>query len=43
MTFKLCKQLIMLGRTEGMKDKLDAYLAADRITVDEYNELTAML
>lgn len=43
MAYKLCKQLIALGRTAGMDDKLDAYLAADRITVEEYEELTRLL
>lgn len=42
-TYKLCKKLIALGRTEGLKDKLDVYLAADRITAEEYEELMGML
>lgn len=43
MAYKLCKQLISLGRTDGMQDKLDAYLAADRITAEQYGELMALL
>lgn len=43
MTYKLCKKLIALGRTDGLKEKIDVYLAADRITVEEYEELMALL
>ena len=39
----LCKLLIARGRTDGLNDKMDAYLANDRLTVEEYNSLTAML
>lgn len=41
--FNLCKTLIQRGRTDGLLDKMDAFLAADRLTVGEYNELLAML
>ena len=41
--FNMCKQLIHLGKTDGLQEKMDAYLANDRLTVEEYNELTAML
>ena len=41
--FNLCKLLIQKGRTNGLQDKMDVYLAADRLTTEEYNELTAML
>ena len=40
--YNLCKQLIALGKTQGLQEKMDAYLANDRLTVEEYNELTAM-
>ena len=43
MTYKLCKRLIELGRTEGLADKLDVYFAADRLTYEEYDELMGML
>lgn len=39
----LCVLLIKRGRTDGLAEKMDAYLAADRLTVDEYAELTEML
>lgn len=41
--YKLCKALIERGRTEGLVDKMDAYLAVDRLTVGEYDELMKML
>lgn len=41
--YDLCKLLIARGRTDGLIDKMDAYLANDRLTVEEYNSLTAML
>ena len=41
--FNLCKVLINKGRTTGLKDKMDTYLAADRLTTEEYNELVALM
>ena len=41
--FNLCKALIKRGRTDGLLEKMDAFLAADRFTVEEYNELLEML
>lgn len=41
--FNLCKILINRHRTEGLQDKVDAFLAADRLTVEEYNELVALM
>lgn len=41
--FNLCKKLIELGRTDGLQDKMDVYLAADRLTAEEYAELSSML
>lgn len=41
--YNLCKKLINLGKTDGLQAKLDVYLANDRLTTDEYNELTGML
>ena len=41
--FNLCKALIQRGKTDGLIDKMDAYLANDRLTVEEYNELIGML
>lgn len=41
--YNLCKLLIARGRISGLTDKMDAYLANDRLTVEEYNSLMAML
>ena len=41
--FNLCKLLINKGRTTDLQDKMDAYLAADRLTTEEYNELVALM
>lgn len=41
--YNLCKLLMARGRVDGLTDKMDAYLANDRLTVEEYNNLTAML
>lgn len=45
MAYKLMKRIITRGgydRDEVM-NKLDAFLAADRITVEQYKELMAMM
>ena len=34
--YNLCKLLIDRGRTDGLQDKMDVYLAADRLTPEEY-------
>ena len=41
--YNLCKLLIDRGRTEGLIEKMDAYLAADRLTVEEYSKLADLL
>ena len=41
--FNLCKLLITKGLTTGLQDKMDAYLAADRLTTEESNELVALM
>lgn len=49
MTFELMKRVITRGKELGRLDKeatqkkLDAFLAADRISVEEYQELTALM
>lgn len=43
MTYQLCKKLIESGKTFGLKDKLDVFLLNNRITEEQYNELTEML
>lgn len=41
--YNLCLLLIRKGRTTGLQDKMDAYLAADRLTTEEYNSLVEQL
>lgn len=41
--YNLCKLLIEKGRTSGLQEKLDVFLANDRLTTEEYSELAAML
>ncbi len=41
--FNLCKLLITKGSTDGLQDKMDVYLAADRLTTEEYTELAGLL
>ncbi len=43
LVYNLCKKLIELGKTDGLQEKMDVYLAADRLTTDEYTELVALL
>ena len=39
----LCLLLISRGKTDGLQDKMDAYLAAARLTAEEYTELAEKL
>ena len=41
--YDLCKLLIDRGRREGLAEKLDVYLAADRLTTEEYQALIKLL
>ena len=41
--YRLCVILINAGRTTGLADKIDVYYGTDRITMEEYVELTGML
>lgn len=49
MAYKLMKRIITRGVADGTlnraetMDKLDAFLAADRMTAAEYQELVAMM
>lgn len=44
-TYNICKDLIKSGGYDyyKMAGKLDAYLAVDHITMEDWQELTAML
>ena len=45
MTYTYCKSIIERGNydAEEMRDKLDVFLLADRITQEQYKELTALI
>ena len=45
MTYLYCKSIIERGGydVEVMKNKLDVFLLADRITQEEFEELTVMI
>ncbi len=45
LAYRACSALIKAGRytRKDMEDKLDLYLAMDRMTADEYQELVGMM
>ena len=43
MLYRTLKRMIQRGSTAGMQEKLDIFLAADRITAQEYDDLSALL
>lgn len=45
MTYNYCKKIIAGGKynKDDMKDKLDIFLLANRITDEQYKELVAMM
>lgn len=43
MLYRTLKRMIQRGQTAGMEEKLDVFYAADKLTGNEYNELSAML
>lgn len=43
MLYRTLKRLIALGRTDGLEERIDILFAADKLTEDEYNELTELL
>ena len=43
MLYRALKRMIERGQTQGMETKLDIFLAADKLTEEEYTELLAML
>lgn len=43
MLYRILKRMIERGQTAGMAEKLDIFYAADKLTGDEYAELTEML
>lgn len=43
MLYRTLKRMIERGQTDGMAEKLDIFYAADKLTLEEYTELTGML
>ena len=43
MLYRTLKRMIERGQTDGMSDKLDVFYAADKITKEQYEELTGLL
>ena len=43
MLYRTLKRMIERGQTAGMAEKLDIFFAADKLTQEEYTELTGML
>ena len=43
MLYRTLKRMIERGNTDGMVEKLDVFYAANKITSEQYAELTAML
>ena len=43
MLYRTLKRMIERGQVDGMSEKLDIFFAANKITEEQYSELTAML
>ena len=43
MLYRTLKRMIEKGLTDGISQKIDIFFAANKLTEDEYNELTSML
>lgn len=43
MLYRTLKRMIQRGQTAGLEEKLDMFYAADKLSQEEYAELTAML
>ena len=43
MLYRVLKRMIERGQVEGMQEKLDVFYATDKITEEQYEELTGML
>ena len=41
--YNLCVKLINNGKTDGLQEKLDVFLACDRLTSEEYKKLISKL
>lgn len=43
MLYRTLKRMIEKGQIDGMAEKLDIFMAANKITIEQYEELIAML
>ena len=43
MLYRTLKRLVERGQTQGLGEKLDVFFAADKLTREEYEELTGLL
>lgn len=43
MLYRTLKRLMGRGQTQGLGEKLDIFFAADKLTREEYEELTGLL
>lgn len=43
MLYRTLKRMIERGQIEGMEQKLDIFLAADKISIEQYEELLALM
>ena len=43
MLYRTLKRMIERGQTDGMGEKLDVFYAADKITKEQYEELTGLI
>lgn len=43
MLYRTVKRLMERGQTQGLGEKLDVFFAADKLTREEYEELTGLL
>ena len=43
MLYRTLKRMIEKGQIDGMAEKLDIFMATNKITIEQYEELMAML
>lgn len=43
MLYRTLKRLMERGQTQGLGEKLDVFFAADKLTREEYEEITGLL
>lgn len=43
MLFRTLKRMIARGQVDGLEDRIDVFLAAKKISIEEYNELIDLI